>query len=89
MNSYKQLCVLFDGSEVGQLAITPNYLVAFAYSENWLKNGFSISPYSLPLRSGVMLPRKYDPFDGLFGVFADSLPSFCFQLYWLRCLCRF
>mgnify|MGYP000258754464 CR=1 FL=1 len=27
MNSYKQLCVLFDGSEVGQLAITLNYLV--------------------------------------------------------------
>lgn len=22
-----------------------------------------------------MLPRKYDPFDGLFGVFADSLPD--------------
>lgn len=75
MNSYKQLRVLFDGSEVGHLAVTPNHLVAFAYSENWLKNGFSISPYSLPLHSGVMIPRKYDPFDGLFGVFADSLPD--------------
>lgn len=75
MNSYKQLRVLFDGSEVGHLAVIPNHLVAFAYSENWLKNGFSISPYSLPLRSGVMIPRKYDPFDGLFGVFADSLPD--------------
>ncbi len=75
MNSYKQLRVLFDGSEVGHLAVTPNHLVAFAYSENWLKNGFAISPYSLPLRSGVMIPRKYDPFDGLFGVFADSLPD--------------
>lgn len=30
---------------------------------------------SLPLQSGVFMPKRYDPFDGLFGVFSDSLPD--------------
>lgn len=67
--------MLTGGCEVGYLAVTADRLVAFEYSESWLKNGFSISPFSLPLRSGVMIPKKFDPLDGLFGVFADSLPD--------------
>lgn len=35
---------------------------------------FSISPFSLPLAKKVFMP-KIDPFEGLFGVFADSLPD--------------
>ena len=35
---------------------------------------FSISPFSLPLQKKIVLP-KYEPFDGLYGVFADSLPD--------------
>ena len=34
----------------------------------------SISPFSLPLEKKVYMP-KIDPFEGLFGVFADSLPD--------------
>lgn len=75
MKSDKQLRVVMEGQEVGRLAMTANHLAAFEYSESWLKNGYSISPFSLPLRSGVFVPKKYDPFDGLFGVFADSLPD--------------
>ena len=44
------------------------------YSEEWLEDGFSISPFSLPLKNQVFVPQK-DYFDGLFGVFADSLPD--------------
>ena len=39
-----------------------------------MNNGFSISPFSLPLIKKVFIP-KYDPFGGLFGVFNDSLPD--------------
>jgi serine/threonine-protein kinase HipA len=48
--------------------------VAFEYDDNWLSDGFSISPFSLPLEKKVFLPSK-EHFDGLFGVFADSLPD--------------
>ncbi|MFO3714453.1 HipA N-terminal domain-containing protein [Oribacterium sp. P9] len=39
-----------------------------------MEKGFSISPFSLPLKRQVFIPSK-DHFDGLFGVFADSLPD--------------
>ena len=56
------------------LAKTPDRIVAFEYDSDWLNNGFSISPFSLPLIKKVFIP-KYDPFGGLFGVFNDSLPD--------------
>ena len=75
MNNKKYLKVYINDKLVGVLAETKNHLVAFEYSEDWLANGFSISPFSLPLRKEVFVPKKYDPFEGLFGVFADSLPD--------------
>lgn len=75
MNSYKTLEVLIGEQKVGTLAVTQNHLVAFEYDRDWLADGYSISPLSLPLERGVFLPRKYDPFEGLFGVFSDSLPD--------------
>lgn len=59
---------------VGILAMTNQYKTAFQYSKEWLKEGFSISPFSLPLKETVFVPSK-DYFEGLFGVFADSLPD--------------
>ena len=59
---------------VGVLALTKNKKVAFSYDDMWLENGFSISPFSLPLEKKVFIPEKYH-FDGLFGIFADSLPD--------------
>jgi serine/threonine-protein kinase HipA len=56
------------------LALTPDNLCAFEYDTNWLKNGFSISPFHIPLKQGVFI-SKAEPFDGLFGVFNDSLPD--------------
>lgn len=75
MNNRKQLDVYMNGKPVGTLAETKEHLVAFEYSDEWLRTGFSISPISLPLRKGVFVPQKFDPFDGLFGVFADSIPD--------------
>lgn len=68
------LIVLYKGIKVGTLAMTPQRKVAFEYDDSWLENGFAISPFSLPLKKQVFVPRK-DYFQGLFGVFADSLPD--------------
>lgn len=74
MDNYKYLKVFYNDILVGTLAKTPDRVVAFEYNSDWLNNGFSISPFSLPLIKKVFIP-KYDPFDGLFGVFNDSLPD--------------
>lgn len=74
MERFKAVNVFIGGQKVGTLATYKNYRTAFEYSDNWLQAGFSISPLSLPLQKKVFLP-KYEPFDGLFGVFSDSLPD--------------
>lgn len=74
METVDKLEVYYAGRHVGTMAPYRRYLTAFEYSADWLQNGFSISPFSLPLTSGVKI-AKIDPFDGLFGVFADSLPD--------------
>ena len=74
MDNYKYLKVFYNDIIVGTLAKTPERVVAFEYDSDWLNNGFSISPFSLPLVKKVFIP-KYEPFGGLFGVFNDSLPD--------------
>ena len=74
MDRVKQLSVFYHEKFVGKMALYQNRLAAFEYSEEWLAEGFSISPFSLPLEKKVFLP-KIDPLEGLFGVFADSLPD--------------
>ena len=74
MDNYKYLKVFYNDILVGTLAKTPERVIAFEYDLDWLNNGFSISPFSLPLIKKVFIP-KYDPFGGLFGVFNDSLPD--------------
>ena len=64
---------------VGTLAITNERKAAFEYADEWLENGFSISPFSLPLEKKVCVPVK-EYFNGLWGVFADSLPDAWGQL---------
>lgn len=75
MNKRTSLQVLYESRKIGTLALAPDFVVAFEYDKEWLRDGFSISPFSLPLREGVFLPKKYDPFEGVFGVFSDSLPD--------------
>lgn len=70
----KFLTVLYHGSRVGRIAETPEKLLAFEYDAAWLRSGFSISPFKLPLEKRVFIAPR-DPFDGNFGVFNDSLPD--------------
>ena len=74
VENYRYLNVLYNDILVGKLAKTNDNLIAFEYDDNWLNNGFSISPYSLPLVKKVFMPKQ-EPFGGLFGVFNDSLPD--------------
>ena len=74
MRQNNALQVYYDERLVGTLAMTADHKAAFQYDDEWLENGFSISPFSLPLKKQVFVPQK-DYFDGLFGVFADSLPD--------------
>ena len=41
--------VWLSNSLVGRIALTSEGLCAFEYDANFLENGFSISPYALPL----------------------------------------
>lgn len=58
---------------VGRLAIR-NGIIYFEFDEEFRQSNLEISPLKLPLQSGVVeLPK--DPFEGLAGVFNDSLPD--------------
>ncbi|MGN0367618.1 MAG: type II toxin-antitoxin system HipA family toxin [Wujia sp.] len=70
----KSLKVNYHNREVGTLALAGDGKVAFSYCQEWLEKGFSISPFSLPLENKVYVPYKRY-FNGLYGVFADSLPD--------------
>ena len=69
-----KLSVKYNGKLVGTLIDFGNKRIAFQYDDEWIRNGFSISPLSLPLGKEIYTnPDK--TFDGLYGVFNDSLPD--------------
>ena len=84
----RTLDVYYKSRIVGTLAETVNRDIVFEYSDDWISNGFSISPFSLPLRKGVFVPPDNNKtgFHGLFGVFADSLPDSWGELLLKRAL---
>jgi serine/threonine-protein kinase HipA len=64
------------GSEtqpVGRLAMRDR-IIYFEYNDAFIQKGIEISPIKLPLQQNVIeLPQR--PFNGLAGVFSDSLPD--------------
>ncbi|MBU3831911.1 MAG: type II toxin-antitoxin system HipA family toxin, partial [Candidatus Desulfovibrio faecigallinarum] len=48
--------------------------ILFQYAPDFLERNIALSPYFLPLRSEIFCDHKHT-FDGLFGVFHDSLPD--------------
>lgn len=65
------LNVFYHKKKVGILFISKSKRICFCYDKEWLSNGFSISPISLPLEERIFEYKKTN-FNGLFGVFADS-----------------
>lgn len=59
--------------KVGKLALN-NRKIYFEYENEFLGKNINISPYMLPLQSGLCSCEDR-VFEGLFGVFGDSLPD--------------
>jgi len=67
----KNLDVLYNQIKVGTLAISNENKIVFQYDKDWINNGFSISPFKLPLIDKVFISNNR-LFHGLFGVFNDG-----------------
>jgi len=59
---------------VGQLARFKKQIY-FEYDTTFLKTGLNLSPFLLPLKPGAQTAQASNPWNGLFGVFNDSLPD--------------
>lgn len=63
----------YDKLLVGRL-LFKDRKIFFEYDSNFIKLGLQLSPFKLPLKTGVI--KSNDPtFEGLFGVFNDSIPD--------------
>ena len=74
MNEVKVIEVFLNKAKVGRIALTPDALCAFEYDLEFLTSGKSVSPFHLPLKQELFVAKR-TPFNGNFGVFADSLPD--------------
>ena len=66
--------VMYHGRKVGTLSMGNRSCCQFEYNRTWLREGFSISPLKLPLKAGLF-SAQWQPFNGNFGIFEDSLPG--------------
>jgi len=77
LDKAKTLQVKYCGSkhplDVGRLALI-NRKIYFEYAPGFLGLGLQLSPFKLPLQPGVLVCEDWI-FEGLFGVFNDSLPD--------------
>ena len=58
---------------MGRLALKDRKIF-FEYAPSFLELGLELSPFKLPLKAGVIACED-QIFDGIFGVFNDSLPD--------------
>ncbi|NDB83691.1 MAG: type II toxin-antitoxin system HipA family toxin [Alphaproteobacteria bacterium] len=58
---------------IGRLLLK-NRQIFFEYDNNFIKMGIELSPFKLPLKAGVIKSNDRT-FEGLFGLFNDSLPD--------------
>lgn len=67
--------LLLEGqeTEIGKLVLS-NRIIYFKYHSEFLTKGINISPIKLPF-SGEIVNAGTEPFEGLYGVFNDSLPD--------------
>lgn len=74
MKPVKKLLVTSGNVKVGELIAGHRQQIGFQYSQEWLEKGYSLSPLRLPFDGAVHIADTR-LFDGLYGVFADSLPD--------------
>ncbi len=77
MNSINKLFISLhiEGQkhELGELVLSKNKIY-FRYNSDFLHSGPNLSPIKLPFNGEINSTNK-EPFDGLFGLFNDSLPD--------------
>lgn len=77
MKTIEQLIVslILEGKEipVGEL-VSDSKKIYFKYYPSFIEQSIEISPFKLPVSKGIFTPDT-TIFDGLFGVFNDSLPD--------------
>ena len=69
--------VYYHGSHTKRLLgrlFLRNRQIFFEYDASFIKTGLDLSPFNLPLKTGVITSNDRI-FEGLFGVFNDSLPD--------------
>lgn len=66
--------IQFSGEEIDLGELIDDGEIYFKYYTNFLAMGLDISPFKLPLNNQLHKAEQ-NPFDGLFGVFNDSLPD--------------
>jgi serine/threonine-protein kinase HipA len=67
------LCIEGQKYEVGELILLEQRIY-FRYNPEYVSSGLNLSPFKLPFNNEISICQK-EPFDGLFGVFNDSLPD--------------
>lgn len=70
-----RLSVRLAGQNVGQLGLGERGRIYFQYDPDWIARGFDLAPGSLDFNPSVQPPKRPEVFDGLHGVFHDSLPD--------------
>ena len=70
-----EVSISLDGKEfeLGEL-IQEHKKIYFKFTSNFIASGIEISPFKMKL-SNEILSAETTPFNGLFGVFNDSLPD--------------
>ena len=74
MKNILSVAVMYHGRKVGTLSMGNRSCCQFEYDRAWLHGGFSISPLHLPMKAGLFA-AQWQPFNGNFGIFEDSLPG--------------
>lgn len=74
MKHVERLKVMCCCKHVGTLAIAEKLKIIFEYSPQWLLTGFDLAPRSLAFNAQPQI-AKDSLFEGLHGVFNDSLPD--------------
>ncbi len=70
---FVSLCIEEQKYDVGELILS-DQKIYFRYNTDFLSSGLNLSPIKLPFNNEINTCQK-EPFDGLFGVFNDSLPD--------------
>ena len=76
-SNQKLVYVYYHGAGIRQLAgrlLLQDRQIFFEYDADFIKKGLELSPFKMPLKTGVIKSNDRT-FEGLFGVFNDSLPD--------------